>query len=1038
MKKIKYKLISILLSFIMIFSIIPQFSFAESDNITLGDKIETLCNTYSSTSDNGIGIYSDEYSLYRRRSKTVYEGDYVSFHGDMTIKDTIEKASYTIKIYDENNNLLKEYNEKNKTLENTYNAYSITVPNMPLTDKVKVDIQVDDKDGNNIAQLSKTYDVKINKKGTTYLKYLTTLKLKNVDAAVENAGPSIFDAVAFKDEKSGKVNMYLAGTCGVMKNSGGDTDLELMNGFKYEYNYNRGSTARAISICGTSEDDMAVLYRKSMSDYPCIYTYNKEKDTWEKLSGSDVTLNHSYDFYPQGLIMSKDDAYLKSDTNNGTSHIYWDGTKWIKDDLLLTSIVKQNNTTAFAGGVDGNIYKHVYSKNGISKDGYWQKLNIPKLEDDFAYATVLSASQDGKIYVTKEGSVVEGRYVNYEGTQNIYEIDTSKETPTVKTIYDVEKDSDKTFSIDNGNIGLGTDFKGNIYIMSPGNRYTDDNYSYDGSYLFKYIDGSFIRQNVPSMGGVSSSGAVLHPDGVKCTLNPIDKLTLFVGEHGAIYTLDETNTSSETTLEKAKEDAKSSLASEFAKYKESDYSEENWKSLNKIKTDAEKEIEDATAVSDINVILDQAIKDMADVKKASDTGMINVYVTMEKFTLGQGFIIEPVRLTVPKNTQASVVITDLLGEGNYKITGSITSNFYLASVRDDDTEIDIPEYILKAMNNNVDKRQNDEWLGEFDYYNMSGWMYCVNKSFPGVGAAAYKLQDNDVMRWQFTLYGYGADLGGAGSWGTDNLITPADKDDLVRAIADLNASSDIDKILSIKKNRKAFDNGYDVMKNLEATQEEVDEATKALKEIEIPSTDNIKVTFDADNGNDQIVKEVKNGGKLDYTPENPTKKGYTFVGWYEDVDDITTAYENNKTYSKDVTYKAKYAHVSMLGAQAKTVINDKSGIRFGTKIYNDGDEVIEKGTLIIPVNLLKENETLTLDTNNVAKSVGKVNYEVNKEENSITYLGTVVNIPKDKFDTQITASAYVKYKDKSGNEYTVYAPYLNTSISVNQLISENK
>ena len=72
----------------------------------------------------------------------------------------------------------------------------------------------------------------------------------------------------------------------------------------------------------------------------------------------------------------------------------------------------------------------------------------------------------------------------------------------------------------------------------------------------------------------------------------------------------------------------------------------------------------------------------------------------------------------------------------------------------------------------------------------------------------------------------------------------------------------------------------------------------------------------------------------------------------------------------------------MLGAQAKTVINDKSGIRFGTKIYNDGDEVIEKGTLIIPVNLLKENETLTLDTNNVAKSVGKVNYEVNKEENS--------------------------------------------------------
>ena len=76
MKKIKYKLISILLSFIMIFSIIPQFSFAESDNITLGNKIETLCNTRSSTSDNGIGIYSDEYDGDYWRSKTVYEGDY--------------------------------------------------------------------------------------------------------------------------------------------------------------------------------------------------------------------------------------------------------------------------------------------------------------------------------------------------------------------------------------------------------------------------------------------------------------------------------------------------------------------------------------------------------------------------------------------------------------------------------------------------------------------------------------------------------------------------------------------------------------------------------------------------------------------------------------------------------------------------------------------------------------------------------------------------------------------------------------------------
>ena len=34
----------------------------------------------------------------------------------------------------------------------------------------------------------------------------------------------------------------------------------------------------------------------------------------------------------------------------------------------------------------------------------------------------------------------------------------------------------------------------------------------------------------------------------------------------------------------------------------------------------------------------------------------------------------------------------------------------------------------------------------------------------------------------------------------------------------------------------------------------------------------------------------------------------------------------------------------------------------------------------------------------------------------------------------MTASSYVTYKDKSGNEYTVYAPYTKGSTSVNQLL----
>ena len=182
---------------------------------------------------------------------------------------------------------------------------------------------------------------------------------------------------------------------------------------------------------------------------------------------------------------------------------------------------------------------------------------------------------------------------------------------------------------------------------------------------------------------------------------------------------------------------------------------------------------------------------------------------------------------------------------------------------------------------------------------------------------------------------------------------------------------------------------------------------------------------------------MKPGKVLDYMPTAPTKKGYTFVGWYKDTDDITTEYKQGSRFTQSTTYKAKYAHVTMLGAQGKMVSNGKSGIRFGTKIYNDGDEIVEKGTLILPANLLAEGETLTLDTPNVAKSVANTLYEVNKEQNYVTYLGTIVNIPKAQFERQMTASSYVVYKDKTGHQYTVYSPYSNGSISVLDLLGND-
>ena len=212
------------------------------------------------------------------------------------------------------------------------------------------------------------------------------------------------------------------------------------------------------------------------------------------------------------------------------------------------------------------------------------------------------------------------------------------------------------------------------------------------------------------------------------------------------------------------------------------------------------------------------------------------------------------------------------------------------------------------------------------------------------------------------------------------------------------------------------------------------------KFIALDASENDKefeIKFDPDNGDKIVTQPVYEGEVLNYTPgsqydstSSVNKKGYTFVGWYEDTDDITTEYKNNQTYTKDITYKAKWAHFEGLGAQIKV---DKTGIRFGTKLYNDGDEILEKGTVMVPTKLLdlSVERLVTLNTKQVVKSIGKVNYEVNKDENYVVYLGTLINIPESQRDTYIRASSYVRYKDKSGNEYIVYA--FNREASINSL-----
>lgn len=191
-------------------------------------------------------------------------------------------------------------------------------------------------------------------------------------------------------------------------------------------------------------------------------------------------------------------------------------------------------------------------------------------------------------------------------------------------------------------------------------------------------------------------------------------------------------------------------------------------------------------------------------------------VSMEANTLGLGFLIEPTMVNITDRAKASVVITDLLKENikgmdpPWQMTGDIENAFYLSQVYcPDQKNAKVAEYIMDTLGKSGAQpnyaAREDVWLGEFDYFSMSGWMYSVGGNFPNVGAAAYTLKNSDVMRWQFTVYGYGADLNADNSeWGTASIVDSGNKDELTWLVAYLNSRFDKASLNKIDAYEKAM------------------------------------------------------------------------------------------------------------------------------------------------------------------------------------------------------------------------------------------
>ena len=224
-----------------------------------------------------------------------------------------------------------------------------------------------------------------------------------------------------------------------------------------------------------------------------------------------------------------------------------------------------------------------------------------------------------------------------------------------------------------------------------------------------------------------------------------------------------------------------------------------------------------------------------------------ITVSIEAFTVGLGYIVEPYKLTLDEATLTDMA--ELYGyadaaEMKEKLSAahcldytlylhgltmdyqgaleSTWNGFYMSSISGiaDTSCIEVPEILQEMLDMNgyyVDPFVYDEGtLCEFDVTWGSGWMYMMNNSFPNIPFCDYIPQDGDVMRVQFTL-AYGSDIGDWGFMG-EPFFDEVDRDDLTECISDAIATG-VD-----------YAEAYEVVSAFGVTQDELDAAYIELKE----------------------------------------------------------------------------------------------------------------------------------------------------------------------------------------------------------------
>lgn len=238
----------------------------------------------------------------------------------------------------------------------------------------------------------------------------------------------------------------------------------------------------------------------------------------------------------------------------------------------------------------------------------------------------------------------------------------------------------------------------------------------------------------------------------------------------------------------------------------------------------------------------------------------NIYISVEKFTIGQGYLVEPSIVPFYEGEKFSDVLLHVLEENGYEgITDNGSGYFYLSGITNADTGVyQVPACITtmgdmtsasgEGLTAPTGRETNVTYpnLEEFSYMSSSGWMYSKNGVFPEFSMGDCQLSDGDIMRVQFTLYGYGADLGSAYK-DSDLALDLPDRDAITKRLALINenkAACFMDDAC-----RTAYRNAYEAVIDLDTGKTKMNSVFD-----ELPTEE--QITAYVDNYNTSLAQSV--------------------------------------------------------------------------------------------------------------------------------------------------------------------------------------